>query len=369
MQQGNCNAPSTFQRFMVYIFRDYVGRFIHVFLDNIFIFSMCLEDHERHLALVFECLCINHLYLSAKKVNLYSICMDCLRFIINNNGILVGSNKMQLITSWHTPRNYHDVQRFLGLVQYLAQFMPNVTAYTTPLSGMARHNMLFIWTPVLDKCFESIKTLILKTSILKPIDPSQPETIWLVCDASASGIGTFYSQGPEWYKAHPVGFMSKKFTPAQCNYHTWEHELIPILESLMKWEDKLFRHRFVIVTDHKALRFFKMKMYMSDRQVRWWEFLSQFNYTLVYTKGSANKVADALSHYYISDRSSEQQEAHVYANIDAHLDPDGDYIMENHRDELKLGFLTIEANAVRRSTRNQTKSVVQPETSVEEPIV
>src|ERR1700677_4278125 len=46
MQQGDCNAPSTFQRFMVYIFRDYVGRFIHIFLDVIFIFSMFLEDHE-----------------------------------------------------------------------------------------------------------------------------------------------------------------------------------------------------------------------------------------------------------------------------------------------------------------------------------
>src|SRR5271154_6678163 len=68
MQQGDCNAPSTFHRFMVYIFRDYVRRFIHIFLDDIFIFSMCLEDHERHLARVFERLCINHLYLSAKKV-------------------------------------------------------------------------------------------------------------------------------------------------------------------------------------------------------------------------------------------------------------------------------------------------------------
>src|SRR6202453_5269034 len=115
---------------------------------------MCLEDHERHLALVFECLRVNHLYLSAKKVDLYSIRMDCLEFVIDNNGILVDSNKMQLITSWCTPWNYHDVQRFLGLVQYLAQFMPNVTAYTAPLSGMARHNITFICTPSLDKCLD-----------------------------------------------------------------------------------------------------------------------------------------------------------------------------------------------------------------------
>src|SRR5271154_3184387 len=104
--------------------------------------------------------------------------------------------------------------------------------------------------------------------------------------------------------------------------------------------------------DHKALTFFKTRTYMSDRQVRWWEFLSQFNYTLVYTKGNANKVADALSCYYMSDRSSKQQEAHVYANVDACLDLNGDYITENRKNELKLGFPAVEANAVQQSTRN-----------------
>ena len=34
MQQGDCNAPSTFQRIMNLVFRDYIGKFIHVYLDN-----------------------------------------------------------------------------------------------------------------------------------------------------------------------------------------------------------------------------------------------------------------------------------------------------------------------------------------------
>ena len=53
MQQGDCNALSTFQRLMVYIFRDHVGKFLHVYLDDVFIFSMSIEDHEEHLGIVF----------------------------------------------------------------------------------------------------------------------------------------------------------------------------------------------------------------------------------------------------------------------------------------------------------------------------
>ena len=39
MQQGDCNAPSTFQRLMTSVFHDEVARFVHVYLDNIFIYS------------------------------------------------------------------------------------------------------------------------------------------------------------------------------------------------------------------------------------------------------------------------------------------------------------------------------------------
>jgi hypothetical protein len=339
---------------MTYIFREYIGKFVHVYLDDIFIYSKTLEDHEKHLELVFDKLRSSQMYLSAKKVDLYSTRMDCLGHIIDDEGIHPDVDKLQTIRDWQTPRNFHDVQRFLGLVQYLAQFMPDISTYTSPLSGMTHNNRPFIWTAVQAKCFEMIKHLVCKTPILKPVNPELDETIWVVCDASARGIGAFYGQGTEWRKARPAGFLSKKFTPAQCNYHTWEHELIAILEALIKWEDKLIGRKIVVVTDHKALTFFKTKVRMSDRQTRWWEFLSRFDYDLVYTKGSGNKVADSLSRYYISDTAEEMRTPAEYVNIDSRLDPDGDYITNARKAELKLGFPIIAAKAAKHQKARPT---------------
>ena len=42
MQMGDCNAPSTFQQLMTAIFRDFLRRFVHVYLDNIFIYSQSI---------------------------------------------------------------------------------------------------------------------------------------------------------------------------------------------------------------------------------------------------------------------------------------------------------------------------------------
>lgn len=47
MQQGDCNAPATFQRLMSTIFQDFIGRFVHVYLDDIFVFSESIEEHEQ----------------------------------------------------------------------------------------------------------------------------------------------------------------------------------------------------------------------------------------------------------------------------------------------------------------------------------
>jgi hypothetical protein len=54
MQQGDCNAPATFQQLMTSIFHNVIGCFMHVYLDDIFIYSNSVEEHEQHLKVVFN---------------------------------------------------------------------------------------------------------------------------------------------------------------------------------------------------------------------------------------------------------------------------------------------------------------------------
>ena len=223
MQMGDCNAPSMFQWLMTSIFQDCISWFIHVYLDDIFIYLHSIEEHEKHLGIVFQWLRDHHLFLSKSKVDLYSKRLECLSHIIDDWGIHVDADKMQRIREWRCPRTFNNVQCFLGLVQYLAHYMPDISAYTTPLSGCVRNSRPFEWTPLLEKCFESIKTLACKAPILKLIDP---DPIWVITDGAKAGVGAVYRQGPDWKTCRPAGFMSKKFSNAQQHYWTPEHETI-----------------------------------------------------------------------------------------------------------------------------------------------
>ena len=126
---GDCNTPSTFQWLMTTIFRDCISWFIHVYLNDIFIYSRSIEEHKKHLGIVFQWLRDHYLFLSKSKVDLYSKRLECLSHIIDDQGIHTDADKMQCIREWRRPRTFNDIQCFLGLVQYLAHYVPDIATW------------------------------------------------------------------------------------------------------------------------------------------------------------------------------------------------------------------------------------------------
>jgi hypothetical protein len=112
-------------------------------------------------------------------------------------------------------------------------------------------------------------------------------------------------------------------------------ETIAILEALLKWEDKLIGNRIHIVTNHRALEFFKTQHRLSSRQMHWMEYLSRFDYDIQYVKGSSNKVADSLSQYYQSDTEDDLHPQYDFVNVDSQLDPEGEDLLWNRLVEVR----------------------------------
>jgi hypothetical protein len=53
---GLTNSPGVFMSLMNGVFRKYLDKFIHVFIDDILIYSQTTKENEENLHLVLQCL-------------------------------------------------------------------------------------------------------------------------------------------------------------------------------------------------------------------------------------------------------------------------------------------------------------------------
>ena len=300
LQQGDCNAPATFQRLMSTIFSEGIGTWVHVYLDDIFVFTNTLEEHERCLQRVLEILSAEDLYLSQEKVYFFTERCECLGFTVDDEGIHPDPVKIKAIMDWPEPANPKDIMRFLGLVNYIMNQVPLLSIKSAALSHLTHLDEKWRWGPVELASFRAVKQAVEDHLVLKPIDwraasENPIMKVFVVCDASSSGVGAILGQGPIWNRIVIADMWSSRFTEAQSNYPTHQQELLAIVGALDKFEDQLMGRKFTVATDHRSLEFFKRQPSLSPRQVRWYEFLSRFDFDIVYVKGELNIVADALS--------------------------------------------------------------------------
>src|ERR1700691_5578832 len=82
---------------------------------------------------------------------------------------------------------------------------------------------------------------------------------------------------------------------AEKNYPVHEKELLAIVRSLKKWRADLLGIPIIVYTDHRTLENFDTQRDLSHQQLRWQEFMSQYDMTIVYIPGEDNSVADTLS--------------------------------------------------------------------------
>jgi hypothetical protein len=226
--------------------------------------------------------------------------MDFLGHHISACGIEANNSKVVKILNWPVPRNTTDVRSFLGLVRYISWYLPKLVDFTcvlTPLTTKESRREFPTWTDTHQCAFESIKVLVVSRECLTTIDHANlgDNKVFVTCDASNWRTGATLSVGTSWELARPVAFNSMQLKGAEKNYPVHEKELLAIIRALKKWRSNLLGIPIYVYTDHRTLQNFDTQQDLSRRQLRWQEFMSQYDMTITYIAGEDNSIADALS--------------------------------------------------------------------------
>jgi len=295
MPFGLTNAPASFQSLINNVLRPYLDKFVVAYLDDILIYSKDEQEHVEHVRKVLEALRERKLRLKLPKCEFGVTRVEFLGYIIEPGQISMDPKKVDSIAEWPTPTKTREVQSFLGTANYYRRFIKGYSRIAAPLTELTKKDQPFRWGKEEDLAFLRIKRHIVTAPVLRMFDPARPITI--ETDASDYAIGACMSQPDDEGRLHPVMFYSRKMVPAEKNYDIHDKELLAIVDTFREWRVYLqgTTHQVKVITDHKNLTFFTTTKILNRRQTRWAETLGQYNFKIVYQKGSENARADALS--------------------------------------------------------------------------
>ena len=132
---GLANAPADFQSFMNDVFKDMIGNFVLVYLDDIIIYSEKPEEHDDHVRQVLQRLRDYELYCNLEKCQFHTSSLEYLGFRLTTEGLVMDQNKIASILEWPTPLNKKHVRSFLGFTNFYRKFFGSYSTLCAPLNN------------------------------------------------------------------------------------------------------------------------------------------------------------------------------------------------------------------------------------------
>ena len=314
LPMGLSNAPSSFQRLMQHVFKDFLDIFVCVYLDDIVIFSNTVEEHRDHVRLVLEALRKHQLLLNASKCLFGVSSVVFLGHAVTHNHIGIEDAKVQAVRDWPMPRTRQDIRRFLGFANFSRRFVKGFALIATPLTDALADVTTQVF-PGLNNgqqfAFRRLRASLISAPVL--LLPQRHVPFSVIVDASDEAVGAILQQDIG-KGLQPVCYFSKRLSSAERNYSIRDKELLAQVLAVEHWRVYLAGQPFTLFTDHLSLASLDRQELRSPRLARWAQRLAEFDFTVKYVKGEAN-AADGLSRIPVNAATSISMPATVSAPI------------------------------------------------------
>ena len=96
------------------------------------------------------------------------------------------------------------------------------------------------------------------------------------------------------HKGRVISYALRKLKTHEENYVTHYLESAVVMLSLNIWRHYLVTRSFELKSDHQTLRYLFTQRDVNARKRRWSEFMSEYDFGILYIKGKENVVVDSL---------------------------------------------------------------------------
>ena len=126
------------------------------------------------------------------------------------DGLRPDPAKVEAIMGIPIPTDKAGVRRLLGMINFLAAHIPDMSSITVPVRNLLKSDVSFQWGPEQVKALERVKEILSTAPVLSYFNPGTRSIIQ--ADASQYGLRACLSQ-----RGKPVAYASRSLLPAECN--------------------------------------------------------------------------------------------------------------------------------------------------------
>ena len=289
---GLMNGPGVFSQLISQVLQG-CEEFAVGYIDDILCFSESLEDHLKHLTIIFQKLREHGLKLKLRKCSFLQSETSYLGYRLTNQGIKPEDDKIKAIRELEPPTTKKEVRSFIGSCSYYRKFLPNFSGIAKPLIELTKKNTRFKWGKAHQESFDFLKASLTEIPFLAYPDVSKPFILYT--DASDLCIGACLTQQNELDEEEPVYFLSHKLSDTQTRWSTIEKEAYAVFYAIQKLHYILYGAQFTIKTDHQPLIYLLRSPSNNKKVQNWMMQLSSYACTIEHIKGTENTMADMLS--------------------------------------------------------------------------
>ncbi|XP_013167322.1 PREDICTED: uncharacterized protein K02A2.6-like [Papilio xuthus] len=289
-------APELFQKIMEKMLIKCEG--VTNFIDDILIWGRNEREHDLRLAKVMDVLEQNDVLLNEKKCIYKVQTINFLGHELKLEGVKPLPKYIKSISEFRVPRTIEELQSFLGLVNYINKWIPNLATTTEPLKQLLRlklghkANIEKYWKKNQNEAFKKLKEILSKIETLGYYDVNDRTQV--IADASPVGLGAVLVQ-IDSKRPRIIAYGNRTLSQCERKYSQTEKEALALIWAIEHFNIFLFGKEFDLITDHKPLEFlFSPKSKPCARVERWVLRLQAYRYNVKYKPGKAN-IADPLS--------------------------------------------------------------------------
>ncbi|CAI0401283.1 unnamed protein product, partial [Linum tenue] len=272
--------------------------------------SNSIYQHFKHLNLFLEVTRRNGLAVSKPKLCLFQTKIRFLGHYISQGTIVPIERSLQFADKFPDQiLDKNQLQRFLGSLNYVLDFYPNINLLCKPLHDRLKKSPP-PWSDQHTKIVQQIKRQVQSLPCLHISDPFLPKIVEI--DASDLGYGGILKQIQN-DKELLVSFTSKHWNPTQINYSTVKKELLAIVLCISKFQHDLLNQNFLLRIDCQSAKYILEKdvQNLASKQIfaRWQAILSIFYFDIQFINGSSNSLPDFLTREFLQGgRSAENSQ-------------------------------------------------------------